>query len=341
MSIEEMNQNSLKAYLDLIQGLLSCPRGEEWILLRQNGALVNEKLVEIMEQVANHFATEGNIKAAKYLHNWASKLHHILTDNVPVPENSNDKTQAYIELIQALLDCPEGAEQSILEANQDLINPELVKLMKEVAHQIAAEGNESTASFLSNLATDLNRIWLQKHQFKPTFKKEIAPDPWFDEDTPAPDRSSIETQPTDSEPEKSVMDSQSAKVETQSVEVLEEKEKSVISAPQTEIEKKQQLTQQLKAIANSLIRLEKTLTSRLQPSNPLWYMDVLEKAAIANWVLTTEEVEHLIGIKPHCNHDETIYYRGSWAFVKTGKIGAQTGWRVKKHIDSDSEFNQK
>ena len=317
MGIEEMNQQDLKAYLNLIQELLSCPKGEEWILLKQNQGLVNGKLVEIMEQVANHLTIEGNIKAAKYLHNWASKLHHILTENTPLPQNNNDKTEAYIQLIQALLDCPEGAEESILEAHQDLINPELVKVMKEVARQIAAEGNESTANFLSNLATDLNRIWLQKHEFKPTFKKEIAPDPWLDE--------------TASVPEKSAIESQSTNVETQPVEVVEETENPVVSPLQTD--KEVPLRQELKAIADSLVRLEETLTSRLQPYNPLWYMDVLEKAATANWILTTDEVEHLIGIKPHCNHDETTYHRGSWAFIKVGKIGAQTGWRVQKQTD--------
>ena len=80
-----MNQQRLRAYLDVIQGLLSCPRGEEWILLRQHQELVNPELVEVMEQVANHLTAEGDIKAAKYLHNWAGKLHHILTDTVPPP----------------------------------------------------------------------------------------------------------------------------------------------------------------------------------------------------------------------------------------------------------------
>ncbi|MGK7948797.1 MAG: hypothetical protein AB4368_08325 [Xenococcaceae cyanobacterium] len=319
MSIEEMNQQRLKAYLNLIQGLLSCPRGEEWILLRQNEGLVDGKFVEVMEEVAHHLAMEGNIKAAKYLHNWAGKLHHILTENIPVPQNDTDKTQAYIELIQALLDCPEGEEKSILEAHQDLIGPELVKLMKQVASQIAAEGNESTASFLSNLATDLNRTWLKNHEFKPTLKKEIAPDPWFDETTPAADSAVTKTQTTN--------------LEAPEIEISQQ---PVTSSPQTQIEQDRQIVQQLKAISDALVNLATTLTSRQQPFNPLWYMDVLEKAEAANWILTTDEVEHLIGVKPHCGHDETSYYRGSWAFIKAGKIGAQTGWKVKKQSDSVS-----
>ncbi len=309
-----MNQQSLKAYLDLIQALLSCPRGEEWILLRQNEKLVNTELVEIMEQVASHLTTEGYIKAAKYLHNWAGKLHHILTESVPTPKKDQDKTQAYVELIQALLNCPEGSEAEILAAHQDLLGPELVKVMKQVASQMAAEGDEETASFLNNLATDLNRTWLKNHEFKPTLKKEVAPDPWSDKDYPSQQPSETETKPAD--------------LEAPAI------EEPVLSSPQPKIEIDQQLVQQLKNIADSLVKLETTLASRLQPSNPLWYMDVLEKAEAANWILTTDEVEHLIGIKPQCHHDETSYQRGSWVFIKAGKIGAQTGWRVEKQTDS-------
>ena len=313
-----MNQQRLRAYLDVIQGLLSCPRGEEWILLRQYQELVNPELVEVMEQVANHLTAEGDIKAAKYLHNWAGKLHHILTDTVPLPQEQKDKTQAYVELIQALLSCPEGAESEILAAHQDLIGPQLVKIMKQVASKMAAEGDRETASFLNDLAADLNRTWLQQHEFKPTLKKEIAPDPWLDQDSdstdlPASANKSEDLATPPSQPQ--------------------EEPKSSATQPQIQKEREQQLVPQLKAIADSLVALETILAARLQPLNPLWYMDVLEKAEAANWILTTDEVEQLIGIKPHCHHDETTYHRGSWIFIKTGKIGSQLGWRVKKNQD--------
>ena len=313
-----MNPQRLKAYLDLIQGLLSCPRGEEWILLRQNEQLVNPELVEVMEQVASHLAAEGEIKAAKYLHNWAGKLHHILTESIPAPQKSQDKTQVYVKLIQALLDCPEGAEAEILAAHQELIGPELVAVMKQVASQMAAEGDGETAKFLDNLATDLNRTWLEHHEFKPTLKKEIAPDPWLDEDAAAPPPSTTVTKPTDTD-----------------LVAPETKESEISSPPSSSPKMESQLKAQLQAIANSLTKLEKILDSRLPPVNPLWYMDVLEKAETANWILTTEEIEQLIGIKPHCHHDQTSFRRGSWLFIKAGKIGAQTGWQVKKQDNAD------
>ncbi len=315
-----MNQQRLRAYLDVIQGLLSCPRGEEWILLRQYQELVNPELVEVMEQVANHLTAEGDIKAAKYLHNWAGKLHHILTDTVPLPQEQKDKTQAYVELIQALLSCPEGAESEILAAHQDLIGPQLVKIMKQVASKMAAEGDQGTASFLNDLAADLNRTWLQQHEFKPTLKKEIAPDPWLDQDSDSPDLPATATA------------NKSDDLATPASQPQEEP-KSSATQPPIQREREQQLVPQLKAIADSLVTLETILAARLQPANPLWYMDVLAKAEAANWILTTDEVEQLIGIKPHCHHDETTYHRGSWVFIKAGKIGSQLGWRVKKNQD--------
>ncbi|MDJ0901557.1 MAG: hypothetical protein QNJ55_22395 [Xenococcus sp. MO_188.B8] len=323
-----MNQQSLKAYLDLIQGLLTCPRGEEWILLRQHEKLVNPELVEVMEQVANHLAIEGDIKAAKYLHNWAGKLHHILTETVPKPKKNHDKTDDYVELIQALLNCPEGAEEEILAAHQELIGPELVKIMKQVASQMAAKGDEDTASFLDNLATDLNRAWLKSHEFKPTLKKEVASDPWLEED-------SAPQQPSKTEAKSEIKPATQPETKPADLEASALKEPAP-SSPESKIESDQQLVPQLKAIANSLVKLETTLASRLQPSNPLWYMDVLEKAETANWILTTDEVEHLIGVKPQCHHDETSYHRGAWMFIKAGKIGAQTGWRVQKQNNSVS-----
>jgi hypothetical protein len=351
-----MNQQRLKAYLDLIQGLLSCPRGEEWILLRQREKLVNQELVEVMEQVASNLATEGEIKAAKYLHNWAGKLHHILTESAPIVNNNNDKTEAYLKLIQDLLGCPEGSEAEILAAHQELIGPQLVRVMKQVASQMAEEGDEQTATFLNNLAIELNRTWLEQHDFQPTFKKEVATDPWLDEDSSVQNPLVTETQTADSEAaaiKQPVETSSPSKIEsdrlaaTQSNEPAESKPLGMPTAAtqtqgqpphpeSTSIEANRQIIQQLETIANSLIKLETTLAARLQPSNPLWYMDILEKAEAANWILSTEEVEQLIGVKPQCHHEETSYHRGNWVFIKAGKIGAQTGWRVQKQTDSVS-----
>ena len=73
--------------------------------------------------------------------------------------------------------------------------------------------------------------------------------------------------------------------------------------------------------------------SRLQPIDPIAYNHSLEQAQQQNWILSSFEVKQLIGIKPSCPKGENVFTRGCWAFTKAGKIGNQTGWRVKKIVE--------
>ncbi len=62
---------------------------------------------------------------------------------------------AYLELIQALLECPSGEEDDILNANRDLVDANFVQVMEVVAANMAAEGNSNAAAWLQNLAAQL------------------------------------------------------------------------------------------------------------------------------------------------------------------------------------------
>ena len=46
-----------------------------------------------------------------------------------------NRLQAYLELIQALLNCPSGEETQILQANSELVDEGLVQVMQQVAEQ--------------------------------------------------------------------------------------------------------------------------------------------------------------------------------------------------------------
>jgi len=63
-----------------------------------------------------------------------------------------------------------------------------------------------------------------------------------------------------------------------------------------------------------------------QQHEPLQHYAALEQAACCAWILTTSEVSGLIGVKPTGDRFE----RGSFAFVRSGKVGTQTGWKVEK-----------
>jgi hypothetical protein len=158
-----MNQQRLQSYINLIQKLLACPSGEEWILLRQNEALVTPELVQVMEQVATQLANQGNLKEAKFLHNLAGQIHHLFVAQTVQRSEEDDQSEAYLQLIQSLLACPKGSEGELLAANQELIDPGLVHMMQQVAAQLAAKGDLETANYLQHWATELNRLWLQQH----------------------------------------------------------------------------------------------------------------------------------------------------------------------------------
>ena len=63
--------------------------------------------------------------------------------------------QEYQNLIQELLNCPNGEEVQILNANPDLLDAGLVETMELFAEVFESRGNEKTANFLINIARQL------------------------------------------------------------------------------------------------------------------------------------------------------------------------------------------
>ena len=64
------------------------------------------------------------------------------------------RLNAYLELIQALLECPNGEEDDILNAHRELVDADLVQVVEALAENMAAEGN-SNAAWLQSLAAHL------------------------------------------------------------------------------------------------------------------------------------------------------------------------------------------
>ena len=63
---------------------------------------------------------------------------------------------------------------------------------------------------------------------------------------------------------------------------------------------------------------------------PLRHYKELERACASGWILTSAEVKQLIGVKPQTKGSDRTFNRGSFCFVKSGKVGIQTGWKVLK-----------
>lgn len=364
-----MNQQRLRAYIALIQKLLACPSGEEWILLRQNEALVTPELVQVMEQVATQLVNQGDLKEAKFLHNLAGQIHHLFVAKTVQHSGNEDYSQVYLELIQALLDCPQGSERELLEANQELVGPGLVQMMQQVAAQLVAKGDQETANYLQHWATELNRLWLQEHDFQPVRKPEAEPK-HANNGSVAP--SSIPTQNPSPQPIPPVLQPDrplSAKAEDFWAEPSEQSEHAGLEqadlkqvdqtypqpssppksptvesttpqpcqngavAPPLGLASYEPIAYHLQTVAAALTRLSEALAlTPPSPADPLWYMEILERACTGHWILTSIEIQKLIGVQPTCSKGGESFQRGCWIFVKAGKVGTQTGWRVQKEV---------
>jgi CHAT domain-containing protein len=65
---------------------------------------------------------------------------------------NEQRQQDYLNLIQALFDCPNGEEGNILNAHPHLSDAGLVQVMAQVAEMMGQEGNDNNARFLTYLA---------------------------------------------------------------------------------------------------------------------------------------------------------------------------------------------
>jgi len=88
-------------------------------------------------------------------------------------------------------------------------------------------------------------------------------------------------------------------------------------------------------IVAELTKLVEAIAPTPNPPEPLQGLEELEKAAEKGWLLTTEQVQQLLGVKPKVKGSDRTFTRGSFSFVKSGKIGSQTAWKVVKVSSGD------
>jgi len=55
------------------------------------------------------------------------------------------RQQAYLALIQQLLQCPSGEEPALLEAHRELLNAEFLATCEQVAQTLEERGDQNTA----------------------------------------------------------------------------------------------------------------------------------------------------------------------------------------------------
>jgi len=150
-----MDENRLRAYLNLIQLLLSCPAGEEGELLQEHSEFVDSGLIEVMQQVASRMAADGEQNAA-FLKQLAGQISQALAQEMQ--GGNADRNSAYLQLIYALMNCPNGEEPQILDANSELLDLGFVLSCEAVAASLTEQGEENWANFLRNLASQVGEL---------------------------------------------------------------------------------------------------------------------------------------------------------------------------------------
>ena len=71
---------------------------------------------------------------------------------------NEQRTQAYINLIEQLLACADDEElNNILQANQELIDPQFLQVMENYATGLEQQGNNNNAAWLRNMAQQLGQ----------------------------------------------------------------------------------------------------------------------------------------------------------------------------------------
>jgi tetratricopeptide (TPR) repeat protein len=151
-----MDRNRLRAYMTLIRELLRCPSGEELALLQANMELVDTNLITLMEKAATRATEKGALGTADFLRNMASQLNDMLTPEVQTDAEGEETVfSTYMQLVEALLNCPNGTEAEILHAHQHLIDTRLVLTLQQFATMLVDIGENQAADFLRSIAAPL------------------------------------------------------------------------------------------------------------------------------------------------------------------------------------------
>jgi CHAT domain-containing protein/DUF2075 family protein len=150
-----MDENRVRSYLNLIQLLLSCPSGEEGNVLQEHSEFVDSGLIEVMQEVASRMAADGEQNAA-FLQQLAEQISQALDQGTQ--GGNADRDSAYLQLINALLSCPNGDEPQILSANSEFLDLGFMQACEAVAASLAEQGDENGANFLRNLASEVEKL---------------------------------------------------------------------------------------------------------------------------------------------------------------------------------------
>ncbi|MGB8686920.1 MAG: tetratricopeptide repeat protein, partial [Microcoleus sp.] len=84
-----------------------------------------------------------------------------------------NRSPAYLQLIQKLLECPNGEESQILKSHSELLDPGLLKTIIAVAKQFDNNGKQNAGKILTNCALEIG-YFLGNNQQPTSIKKQTG-----------------------------------------------------------------------------------------------------------------------------------------------------------------------
>ena len=164
-----MDETRAQAYLQLIQTLLTCPKGEKQQILQANSELLDRGFLQFCEVVAKKLAEVGQENHANFLRNLARQLGQFLGMNEEGDSDNSEgeNPQEYAKFIRELLQAEAESRGDIkviypmLAGRQHLLNLRFAEFLQQVADHLIAEHPEAIESILRDiekLSIDINKF---------------------------------------------------------------------------------------------------------------------------------------------------------------------------------------
>ena len=153
-----MDETRDRAYLQLIQTLLTCPKVAEPQILQDNLELLDSGFLQACESTAATLTQQGQENAASFLRNLASQVGQFLDgkNEGDSYDSESENPQEYVKFILELLQAEQDSNSDIkviypmLAERQHLLNPRFAETLQQVALRHDKRGDRECRASLPN-----------------------------------------------------------------------------------------------------------------------------------------------------------------------------------------------
>ncbi|NET82617.1 MAG: CHAT domain-containing protein [Moorea sp. SIO1F2] len=148
-----MEKQRLQAYVNLIKQLLTCSSGEEVQIIESNRELVDAELLQVMAQVAEQLAANGDQNSADVLLHLRSDILAVISET---PTSTNPSSQDYLKLFKQILQATGNSNGDpkvvypLLEANLDKLDDNFIDILQRWTSAKLSEVEPKTAQDIAN-----------------------------------------------------------------------------------------------------------------------------------------------------------------------------------------------